>query len=505
VTAISIAIVGGALLATSFVFDWAWWCVFLGVTAFVVAIEWNGPRGRWVLASVAFGWTAYIGGYHWLQPALSSLWGGRTALSWAVWLGLAAWFLFRFVAVGGLYRALRRRGVGIVLSISLPWLSVEWLFPSLFPFFIANPLIERPRLVQAAALGGPLLLSAWVCAVSGVLAALVMSRRGAEAVPRWHFALLAAATVALLAYGEVALRGLERIKAEADTLAIGVVQANVDVIDKRTERALSHRRHVAQSRALENEGEVDLLVWPETAVLQPLAYRLPITGALVRSDLSAPVLFGAVTAHEAGDVRRRFNSALLVGRDDMIRSGYHKRFLIPFAEFVPFGERFASWARVAPTLSRFSKGAPSEGLRLGSIRIATPICYETIRPSYVRALARRVEPHLLVSLTNDGWFGHSTEPRLHLMLARMRAVEHRRYLIRATNTGISAIVDPAGRLVATTRLMTTATLRERVPLLSGETPYKRFGNWPGFCSAMWLLFVLYRRRIHPAERGAAPP
>jgi apolipoprotein N-acyltransferase len=186
----------------------------------------------------------------------------------------------------------------------------------------------------------------------------------------------------------------------------------------------------------------------------------------------------------------------LVDTDGRIRSAYDKRFLIPFAEFVPLADQWSWWKKTAPTLSRFHAGDELTALQLGEWKIATPICYETIRPGYVRRLVRQTNPHLLVSLTNDGWFGDSPEPRVHLRLARLRAIEHRRFLVRATNTGISAIVDPLGRIVGRTRLFEAETLRHDIRMLDDDTIYTTLGDWPGYLSAIGLVlvFVVRKRR-----------
>jgi apolipoprotein N-acyltransferase len=110
------------------------------------------------------------------------------------------------------------------------------------------------------------------------------------------------------------------------------------------------------------------------------------------------------------------------------------------------------------------------------------------------------DPHLLVTLANDAWFGDSQEPALHLALASLRAVEHRRFLVRSTNSGISAVVDPAGRVVGRTGVLTRENLRATVGLLDAETLYARLGDWPGWTCASFTLAMLVvprptRRRL----------
>jgi apolipoprotein N-acyltransferase len=376
----------------------------------------------------------------------------------------------------------------------LPWLVAESIYPSLFPFYLGNALVDQTILVQVVALGGVLLPSAWICGVGALLAQLVLFFGSHRPVPKLELNAVLGGTFILLLYGWLSMQSVASSVSLAPEITVGVVQANVDVVHKRSERALSHRRYLAQSRALEAEGPIDLLVWPETSYPHALPHALPVYAEAVRDELETPLLFGGIRKFSDNGRDRRFNSAMLVGRDGWIRSAYDKRFLIPFAEFVPFEDSLGSWADLAPTASRFRRGQETSWLRLGPWRIATPICYETIRPEYVRELVHDSKPHLLVSLTNDGWFGDSPEPRLHLSLARFRAIEHRRYLVRATNTGISAIVDPLGRILAETELFETESLRHSVHLLAGPTMYGVLGNWPGYLSILALLLLLLARR-----------
>jgi len=484
-----LAALGGGLLACAFLIPSTWLLAFIAIGAFVLSLEWSKSRADSSFSAAVFGWVAFVGGYYWMQPTLALFWQGRMALSWAVWLVWAAWVSLRFVVVAWLYSGLRRRRIGIVASLTLPWLTIESLYPSLFPFYLGNTLVDQSILVQVVALGGPLLPSAWICGVGAMLAELVLFLEKRRPIPTVELAVVLGGTCVLLLYGALSMQSVAQRVSRAPEITVGVVQANVDVAHKRAERALSHRRYLAESRSLESEGSMDLLIWPETSYLQALPYALPVYGGTVRDGLETPLLFGGIRKRRENGEDRRFNSALLVGADGWIRSAYDKRFLIPFAEFVPFEDLLGSWAELAPTISRFRRGQKPNGIQLGPWRIATPICYETIRPAYVRELVRRSNPHLLVSLTNDGWFGDSPEPRLHLSLVRFRAIEHRRYLVRATNTGISAIIDPLGRIIAETELFETRSLRHRVRLLDGSTAYDVLGNWPGYLSIAALLIL----------------
>jgi len=131
-----------------------------------------------------------------------------------------------------------------------------------------------------------------------------------------------------------------------------------------------------------------------------------------------------------------------------------------------------------------------EGFRLGVL-----ICYEDILPGFVRRVVRDTRPHLLVNLTNDAWVGDTPEPWIHLALAKLRAVEHRRYLVRATNTGVSAVIDPAGRVVTRSGAFTRENLRAEVAMLEDTTPYALWGDWPS-----WIALAAVLRMAFPVGK-----
>ena len=171
--------------------------------------------------------------------------------------------------------------------------------------------------------------------------------------------------------------------------------------------------------------------------------------------------------------------------DGTIRDGYAKNLLIPLAEYVPLASLIPAVEGWFPHVQEFGAATDTPALHLGAWRIATPICYEAVRPEFVRRMARASRPHLLVTLANDAWFGHSQEPWLHLALARLRAVEHRRFLVRSTNSGVSAFIDPVGRVISHTGTFEPAAQRAELGWLKSWTPYQLWGDAP-----WWLLSLL---------------
>ncbi len=148
----------------------------------------------------------------------------------------------------------------------------------------------------------------------------------------------------------------------------------------------------------------------------------------------------------------------------------------------------------SPNSSRFSSGTSLEPLPFGAHKISALICYEDILPGFVNGMVRHADPDLLVNLTNDAWFGDSTEPWIHLALAQLRAVEHRRYLIRATNSGVSAMIDPVGRVPLHGGTFTEESLIGVAKFMRSKTGYEILGDWPWALCALAVFGMAFVRR-----------
>ena len=481
---------GGVLYFLGYVGYGVWPCLLVFLVPLWTALERaNGWRPA-AVAGLAFGATAYVGGFLWLWRLVAVFLDGNRLLGGILWIAYGAWFALGFAVYGALYHGVRRRGWPIAVAGVAPLVAVEWLQPQLFPLYAGNGLVAVPTWIQLADVGGPLLLTALLGVANvGVFAA---ARRPVTV-------LVAIAIVgAALVYGRVRMAAMDAAVAAAPALRVGVVQANLGVLEKTELALVTHQRHLDQTRELLAAGDVDLVVWPETAYVRGLRRPLPISGRPILEDVSVPLLFGGSSVEERDGRRWKANSAFLIGADGFIRDAYDKNLLIPLAEYVPFAGLVPG--RWFPHVDDFGAATDVPALRFGAWRIVTPICYEAIRPEFVRRMVRASRPHLIVTLANDAWFGDSQEPWLHLALARLRAVEHRRFLVRATNSGVSAVVDPAGRIVASTGVLTRETLRATVRPLDGETVYTRLGDWPGWLAGALVVVGI---ALAPRNRRAA--
>jgi apolipoprotein N-acyltransferase len=293
------------------------------------------------------------------------------------------------------------------------------------------------------------------------------------------------------------MRQIDARAAEAPTLVVGIAQGNQPVLG-RHEGFKIHRRLTNALR----DREADLVVWSEGSVQEVFDdadYQETAKKQITRF-LRVPVLFGAGVVHRDGDRKREHNTALLAEADGSIVGRYDKQFLLPFGEYIPFGETFPSLYASSPHSSRLSPGTSMEPMQFRGYRISTIICYEDILPGFVNRLVSHANPDLLVNITIDTWFGRTIEPWEHLGLARLRAVEHRRYLVRATNSGLSAIVDANGVVTMHGKLFEEEALLGEAKLMRGKTVYEVAGDYPFYgCAAAGIGMAMVRRRKKKAS------
>ncbi len=490
------AVLGGVLYFLGWAGFGYWPLALFSLVPLWVALElsierpWHDALGvSWV-----YGIVMVAGGYHWLVPFFEVFSGYGSFASGGFWLAFSTFIGAQYGVYGLLYAWLRRRGWSVTLAALPTLVAAEWLYPKLFPVYLANSFSQLPALVQVADLGGPLLVTAVATMVNLTVFETWRWRRGVRAAPRAVWGATIFSVGLTVAYAMIRIPQVEATMASAPPFRVGVVQVNMGIFDKRSDAAEGHRRHLEQSRELETEGELDLIVWPESAYVRSLSRELPISGDSVRKDLRTPILFGGLS-REYGDGRSKlFNTAFMMGADGVIRSTYDKTYLLMFGEYLPLGEKFPVLYDLSPNSGRFTPGSHVNALQLGEWRISTPVCYEDVLPAFTRTMVREANPHVLINLTNDSWFGDSQEPWIHLVLAQFRAIEHRRYVVRATNSGISAVIDPVGRIVAQTGVLTRESLRYEIQMMEGQTIYARIGDWPGWLSLGAILWMLIARR-----------
>jgi apolipoprotein N-acyltransferase len=492
----ALAVFGGVVAFLGFAGFDIWPLAFVAFIPLFAAIDLEPTRrsGRVVQVAWLYGTVGIAGGYYWLVEMLETFSGFPFMANVAIASVLFVFLGGMFALFGWLWFRATERGHNRTLCAVAAYMAAEMVYPNLFPFFYGVSLHRVPILMQTADLGGPLLVSGLIIGVNSALYEVGRALFQQRAVPRAVPLAVGAWVAFALVYGGVRMHGVDARTAEAEHLTVGLVQVNMGIFDKREDPMEGYRRHLEQTRDLEREVQPDLVVWPESAYNFLIPEHTTDLRRTVTGDIRTPLLFGGLARRTVDGERRLFNTAYLVDGQGVVRGTYDKTYLLAFGEYLPFGETFPILYEWSPNSGRFTPGSHVRPLQLDQWRLTTLICYEDILPSFVRRSVREGNPHLLVNLTNDAWFGDTTEPWIHMALAKFRAIEHRRALVRVTNSGVSAVVDPAGRTVVQSGVFTRETLHAEVPMLQGATPYEWVGDWPGWLAVLGILWMAFLGR-----------
>ena len=472
-----------------------------------------GRRGIWsaALAGYCFGFGYFVAGLYWIGYAF--LVDAKT-FAWLLPIAVIGLplYLSIYTALGfALARALWAPGPLRIITLAVSLTVTEWLRGHLLTGFPWNAfgyaLTEPLALAQASALFG--LWGLTFLAVAAFASPATFADDPAATRRPWLPVTLAlCALVALTIYGAVRLASTPTEFVSG--VKFRIMQPNLPQDDKfnyaakqrvmRHYLTLSSRATAPQSAAL---GGATHLIWPEAAFPFLLA-REPDALAQI-AELLPPgttLITGAVRAPDGttGVITRAYNSIYVIDADGTIVSIYDKVHLVPFGEFLPFQDFLERIGIVQLTRVKggFLAGDRHRLLDLhGAPRFLPLICYEIIFPAEI--VPRGERPEWILNLTNDGWFGISTGPYQHLQQARVRAIEEGLPLVRAANTGVSAIVDPLGRVIKSLPLGAEAVLDGPLPRRIDATPYARFGDvLIGAVLGIALLLIAAVQNIKPA-------
>lgn len=486
----------GLLAALAFPPSPAWILAFLALPLLFKRFEEGGGFGAAFLAGLVYHSLVV----HWIglnsdPPPLLARLSAAGAVFWLSLLwGVCGWILLRL---------LRRLGPAALWVFGPLLVSVDWLVEGTemgFPWTLLGATqVDNPLLRPLAALGGMHAMTLALVLGATLLYRLWGSRGRARGA--WLGLALWLALVPLL--GRLAQLGTKESGGE---LAVLLVQGNVDPEEKWelpwVDTVLKHLDLTRQ--ALEAGARPELVIWPETAVPTKLRRRPQLVELLAEfcRENQLALLTGANDDEPglAAD-RRPYNGSFLITEAGVVDQ-YHKVRLVPFGERVP-GQRFLpGLGEINMGQAEFAPGLRQEAGRLlrangDSLRFAWSICFEGNFASLARRMVRD-GAQLLTNQTNDAWFGTSLELDQHLAIARLRAVETGRWLVRACNNGYSAAVDPSGRVVRQLPKGGLGTLSVSIPLREGETFFIRAGDLlPRLCLLLASWAVLLALFIRP--------
>ncbi|MEE2694272.1 MAG: apolipoprotein N-acyltransferase [Pseudomonadota bacterium] len=444
-----------------------------------------------------FGTGYFVGGLYWLEyPFVIAGLGSGAGFAAVVILSATLGLLVASVCL--LCKLSRLRGWQLCAVFGALWTLAEWARGSVplggFPWnLVGYTWAFSDELIQIASLVG-------VYGLSGctVFAATLPGGLIAGPVSRPRIGLWLGAVIAV--FGLLWLFGYDRLGNGPQTMVADVrlrlVQANVVQSDKRDPNL--RRQHLLDHVELSHtysDPAITHVIWPETAVAFPLGQRPTIREFIAQVIPENGLLLTGAIRMELGQGGQGliWNGLTAVNDHGRVVGSYDKRKLVPFGEYIPFRDGLF-FAKIPIGGQDFSSGNGPANVTLRGLPTFRPlICYEAIFPGSITDGPDR--PKWLLNLTNDGWFGHTSGPYQHFTQARMRSVEEGLPLIRSANTGISAVVDPYGRIIASLKLGDEGVLDSGLPThLEGGTVYSRLGNKPALMFALFLLCVLLIRK-----------
>lgn len=475
------ALAAGAITATAFAPFSFWPVAFIGPA--LLFLSWRDATPvRAALRGALYSFGLFGVGVWWLYIALANFGGMPAAM--AV-LGLIFFFAYLALYLGFAGYAQARwlrapAAVRMLLVWPALWVLAEWLrgwVMTGFPWLQLSATQLDTPLAGFAPLLGPYGVSLMTAVIAGALVLMATERRFVSGI----------AVIASIVLGGFLLARVQWVQPAGPALLVALVQGNVPLQEKwlASERPRIIERYLTLTRAL---PDVALVIWPETAVPGWRAEFEAAQGASLTQlskERGFDLLIGIPEADRAGDAY--YNSALSVRAADGARQVYRKRHLVPFGEFLPARPLFG-WLLdyLEIPLSDFSRGARNQPpITLGGQPAAISICYEFAFPQELRADAARAT--LLVNLSEDAWYGHSGAAGQHNVMTRLLALSLGRPMARATNTGVTALMDHRGRVLAQGPGWRTHVLIGDLMPMHGRTPFVVLGNAPVIVLCFALL------------------
>ena len=458
---------------------------FLGFLCWVplmLTLQKGGLKRAFLLSSLA-GLFHFSISQFWLYPAINTFGGlspGLTVIVLSLLIGvLSAYFGLIFWISGWICKRLGWKPLWVR---PLVWVAIEYLrhlvpmggYPWSQLGYTQGGFLA---FIQSAEIWGAYGITFLMVLANEILAQLIGSFRSRNV----FLAPVSLALACLLLLANL-LFGLWRqnqpLPPALAEVNVGIVQGNISQEEKwqRGKAREIIATYVEGTRSLEEKG-ADLILWPEAS----FPVTVPFDGQRLNLELGndqATLILGAITRslkfRGSHQLRPVFNSALILDPEGNIIDYYHKKKLVPFGEYVPYRDLLFFARKLTAEVGDLQPGLEYRPVRYGNYRLGILICYEDIFPFISRKLVAG-GANALVNITNDAWYGFSSAPYQHQVYSQYRSVETRRFLIRATNTGISSLIDPFGEIQWQGELFTREDFLSKFPLLEGETLFVKVG------------------------------
>ena len=477
-----VAPISGILLTLAFApFDFA----YLALAALMIFYVFSTQTSlkRVALDGYLFGLGLFGSGIWWVYISIHDF-GGADAVSACLLTAslIAVWSLLPVLTALALFKLSKMTAIWSRVTCSaLAWVTVEyfrgsWLFNG-FPWLqIAYSQLDTPLAGFAPVIG--VYGMGFLLALSAFTVVETLLRR----IVWWHGLIVCS----VIWGGGWALHTIHWTDVAGEAFKITLIQGNIDQ-DQKWLPSQKPNTLKLYRQLTEQHWDSSVVVWPETAI--------PAFLSEVRDSYLNPLAIAArehgtdlIVSLPTGGNKTYYNSVMTLGHDEAF---YHKSHLLPFGEYLPL-QPFSGWIldQLSIPLGSFTAGSQSQPLlKAGGYPFVATICYEDAFGQLV--INRVADAAYLVNVTNDAWFGDSSEPYQHMQMAQFRALEAGRYLVRATNTGVSGIIGPDGKPRQQSKLFATTTLTDDIIPMSGLTPYARIGDIGVFSSMFAFVAALF--------------
>jgi len=444
---------------------------FLALIPLLASIDKDNLRFSFLSGYVA-GIVSYLGLIYWVIIAMNH-YGGIS-------IPLSALILLLFVAYLSCYTGLftlscawleKRFSIPVPITAPLIWILLEYVrgfFMSGFPWsFLAHSQHNFLPFIQIVSITGTYYLSFLIAAVNAVLFSLWRRKR----ISFVYIFIVAVLCTVTLVYGFVSLAGKEEIREKS----VSIVQGNIrqDVKWDETFKVMTIKKY-AQMTSVSGKT-ADLIVWPETAM--PFIFDEEIhANRYIKSlsvEMNTNILFGTISK---GMPRGYYNSVYVIGKNGETAGVYNKVHLVPFGEYTPLVSYLPFLQKLTAAGGDFIPGEGYVPIKTDIGNIGVLICYEGVFPSIARKTVRQ-GAQVLVNVTNDAWYDRTSAAFQHFTFYIFRAIETDRYVLRAANTGISAVIDPKGRIKSKTPIFTEEVLKDSFAMKNTKTFYVRYGDY----------------------------
>lgn len=480
------AVISGVVMVFAFPpFD-IWPIAWFGIAPLFFVIHDKKPRERFLLGFI-WGITFFLGTVYWVVNSMVN-YGNVPIFASVIVLMLLVIMLGLYFAVFGYFLPLTspiktfgdRSHISHLVLVPCLWVSLEYIRTFLFTGFpwvlLGYSQTAFLPIMQIADITGVYGVSFLIVMVNVFLFKCGVNIKK-EAVMVFLILFFA------LAYGFFRITQIDNLTKDWRQIKIGIAQGNIDQAHKwdpaYQEETINIYKKLSEEIAGAGQG-IDLIVWPETATpfwLQSDEKLGPIVFDVAKA-LSANLITGSPSYRYSLDglTTNYFNSVFLISNKGEIIGRYDKVHLVPFGEYVPL-KRFLPFEKLVAGIGDFSAGKELTPLSLNGGTFGVLICFEIIFPHLARDFVNEGSD-FLITVTNDAWFGRSSAPYQHLSQSLVRSIENRVFLVRAANTGISAVVDPVGRIKAKSGLFTRETIIDTISLKekSIKTFYTKYGD-----------------------------